>query len=116
VQLVKRRLVYKFEYTSKLGETIELKTVYDVQFRRYDDSKYTYITIMPDFGPNKKLKIMDCGITWKSLLRASSYCSAHSRGHIDTWFSMDIEGDVKAGTLLRSDAGVIPEQKLSTGQ
>lgn len=115
MQLVKRRLVYKFEYASKFGEMIELRTVYDVQFCRYDDSKYTYITVKPDFGPSKKLKVEDCGITWKSLLRASMYCSAHSQGHVDTWFEMNVAGDVHDATLLRSDADVIPEQKLSTG-
>lgn len=112
---VKRCFVYTFEYTSKFGETVKLETRYDVVLRRFSHSKYTYIEIRPDFGPSKKIKVVDCGITWKSLLRASEYCSAHSRGHIDTWFEMDTEQDVKNEVLLCSEGDVIPEQKLSTG-
>ncbi len=107
--------MFTFAYTSKLGETIKLKTIYNVQFRRYDDSEYTHIIIKPDFGPSKKIKVMDVGITWKSLLCASEWCSSHSKNHTDTWFEMDIANDVKDNVPLVRDNDVIPEQKLSTG-
>lgn len=115
MEQAKRCFVFTFEYTSKFGETVKLETRYDVVFRRYDDSRFTHIEVYPDFGPKKYLKVHDCGITWKSLLRASEYCSAHSKGHIDAWFEMNTEQDVKNGTLLCSVPIVIPEQKLSTG-
>jgi len=115
MQLVKRRFVYTFTYRSKFGESVELKTVYDIEFRRYDDRKCTYITVKPDFGPPKRLKVVDVGITWKSLLRASEWCSSDSKNHLDTWLEMDIADDAKNNVPLVRENGVIPEQKFSTG-
>jgi len=109
-----RYFTFRTEFTGTYGDTVTLKTIYKVLFKRYPDSRFTYVTVEPEFAPNKRLKIIDCGITWKSFFFAFMWCSGDSEGHIKEWVKMSLLQDEDPEHVENGGDCVIPDIDLST--
>jgi len=115
-----QEMVRKYQFTSTLtnvdGVTATLTADYNVKLRRNDVERFTYITIIPDFGPAIHARVSDVGITWKSLLHAWVRCAEHARKHLQAWVEMDLSAARTAKGVFVGGGQVIPDQKLSTGK
>lgn len=115
MELISREYIFTSALTNEQGELATLTAEYRVEFRRNDIEDWTYIIIRPDFGPQKLMRIADCGITWKSLFYAYRWCSSHAREHLETWTELDMRYPFTWPDGVLPGNPVIPDKQLSTG-
>lgn len=116
VEEMKRRFMFSSIIYGKLGKRATLTAEYRVLLWRTPGDEWTRILVRPDFGPQKGIRIKDCGITWKSIFYAYKWCSRHAHDHLKTWVGMDLEENERLYGMGDSGAPVIPDKQLSTGQ
>ena len=104
-----RRFSFKANIEYQNGYVQEYTKVYDVTLEKWEDSRFVHVLIRPDFGKQIRGKIVDCAITWKSLLYAYRMCAKDAGLEVEAWAETDFEADGD-GSL------VIPVNELSTGK